>query len=313
MSYLLEIGTFDLGNGFQDYADMISSSSPRAYENLTTVKSEQIRLLNQVEESIASTLAQRLDVICLQNFTSENRKFIKTLKEKNFSIFYATGAFPGTAVAVKNNKFNKIQNISATSPFPSPNSAAYEKDIAAVNLTLPSWCPLTVMVSSLFCGARDGSNYLRFATTELNKYQVDCQLIGGNFNREEPPSEFADYTHWASDEGTQVFRNGKAKVDYFFLKFPKESDTLLQKIWKIFTHLFVNRYKFFAEDVKVEFSDKFDRSCSTHTPVFTTIKISWDNSVLNKIMGAFKAYFLAVKILLAAYRQPIAGGRSSCS
>lgn len=144
MSHKFRIGTFNIGSGFGDYEEMLKNF-PDLHKQLTAEKAKlkqkeittrgytagglnnrliaeavekvaEEAIMARIEPVIAKKLADRCDVICLQEVTNASRPFIQTLQQAGFEFFYPPGSNNfSTAVAVRRGIFDHVRNISILS------------------------------------------------------------------------------------------------------------------------------------------------------------------------------------------------------
>lgn len=175
MTYNIRIGTFNIGAGWADYENMVAgnedekkklkekidSFNPK-WDTYQTIKDQ---LQDKIEEVVAQKLANNFDIISLQEIKKLDRKFVKTLEEKGFSIYCQDNVLEtnnpelaqllknqfshsgpswlsfgnkkvepqiDTAIAVRTSLFEKVQNLSIKSESYPDEEIPYGQEIAAV-------------------------------------------------------------------------------------------------------------------------------------------------------------------------------------
>lgn len=184
MSQTFHIGTFNIGRGFGDYEAMLRNF-PDQYKQLTdekaALKQKEITtrgytpgslnnkptaaavekvaenaIMQRIEPVIAKRLADRCDVICLQEVTDANRPFIETLQKAGFEFFYPPGSNNfSTAIAVRRGTFDRVTNISILSDSSNIGTLDTQKsivgqEIAAVVVKIKG-ADTQIAISSLHC------------------------------------------------------------------------------------------------------------------------------------------------------------------
>lgn len=195
MTYKINVATFNLGCGYNDYSNMLSNSpaqnklleeTEKDIENDATLYSRQIRdyglpndsyikgrkdgLMYNIEKTVAERLAKKCDVICLQEVGNMSRTFIKTLERKGFKIYCVNPAdeYFSTAVALRTDAFEKPVNFSIRSQSNIYNKKKpYGQEIAGVTAKIKN-SNLSMAFSSLH-----SPGFQLFSKTQQKKYSND--------------------------------------------------------------------------------------------------------------------------------------------
>ncbi len=148
MTINIEFGSYNVGQGWNDYKYMLSANRTELnkindkLQGLNTPQEiEKIikNLSDQIERKCAEKISKRIDVLCLQELIDLKRPFAQELIKNGFKI-YRCGNNPGdvmsTAVAVKTDKFSTICNKSFKSMSGNGQVGVYGQEIASIEATL---------------------------------------------------------------------------------------------------------------------------------------------------------------------------------
>jgi exonuclease III len=169
MSYVLNVGTFNIGGGYGDYINMLiprdgelrqiqkeyQAFAQQEVNERTDLSRDDVRriewnaklkVMEDIEKRVAEHLAQELDVIHLQEVKTLKRRFVTALEAQGFKIYHLERgkkkATFSTAVALKSSLFEDcVQNISVASQSDKGSDRhIYGQEVAAVIAKIKNSC-----------------------------------------------------------------------------------------------------------------------------------------------------------------------------
>ncbi len=148
MTININFGTYNVGQGFDDYNFMLNASPEekkkkkdefKGLNSQEKVVQKKKELTARVEKSCAQKISKEVDVLCLQELMDLNRPFAQELMKQDFKI-YRCGNDPkeriSTAIAIKTDKFSTIRNKSFKSKSGDEQGGVYGQEIASIEVTL---------------------------------------------------------------------------------------------------------------------------------------------------------------------------------
>lgn len=197
------ICTLNIGSNSGDYELLCARSG------LQIEKSKLESTYNTVQSVMASRIADKADVFCLQEVYDENRPLIQALKEKKFVIIHAgTKRFSSAAIALNPEKFEDITSC-CIKGFDVAFAFATEK-VTKQRIAFASAhvLPLTLEGTVDKGEAKDGDDYCQRIVDELLELNCTMHIVGADVNAN-PEKWLPRFEKFTSNQ-FEVIRKGSA-------------------------------------------------------------------------------------------------------
>lgn len=291
----LRFCTYNIGDYEKDniaaHAEFGSPRSPlsAALARAKDHEKEQIKkgFYDHQETLVAQKIAERADVICLQQIGAPDRAFLAALKMSGFSVYPQAN---GTAVAVRNHlhskssglqfTINRIRIAVASLHIRENINDCNNKIITKIKEYISS---LRNTKADLILGAGDMNN-----ATQNFLPPLEC-LRQNKFMVLEPqqPTKF----HVSGDIVTDLFFLGSARMGRIkTINAPPDTPRVISRFeWLcgIIDYIFFDRIEIIVTPPVVpgEFSYRLDWNCSNHQPVFLTLTVVKHLSLFHECFG----------------------------